>query len=625
MLADAIANTYLARSNSHRAAAASACAAPAIFPAGWKNCGSSCATRERARRLQGSNNFVGTGHADRRPAALRQQPAARRGAALTLDAQAKLDRIETSRRDSTDAGAIPEAAAIADHRRSAHCADTKKRQAELPRQAQVRCVPRFTPDREAGRGSAPHHQRGGRALRPVGEERPDPRPQPRPPEQGAGSAKPGRYPDEPGFRCACASSSATSKMTATSIQSFLKRSRGTIEETLNTSSARIIGETNIAATAHLPAGHEPARDDRLHVQGIRRGRLNHCRQPVDAGHRPASAQRPAAPKPMLPRQGNRSPIFLVLKPQSADREAADCPASEIRRDANARRYPCQQPGCRRCAAGLADAACGLSANDVSERHARCATLKRAAANTLPVMAVIGADDDERSIAALNIARCQPARDGAKIALDRCRLPERGAVQSKVAPFRRQRGEPSRPAQHEPARPLAPSIPQTRSRSCLPPKPLAPRRTTPGRATRSRAIVQARSTGAYDLVLILDGPVVPWNAADRTLLDAADGFIAVLPIHLDINDCMEDIITALGGAGRKLVGVVLNELNPTAVNRQRENNMRERRANPIGRAAHSERAAGDRGRAAGRRARLEQTADFMVDVVFRDAAPAGPCT
>jgi hypothetical protein len=32
--------------------------------------------------------------------------------------------------------------------------------------------------------------------------------------------------------------------------------------------------------------------------------------------------------------------------------------------------------------------------------------------------------------------------------------------------------------------------------------------------------------------------------------------------------MEDIIAALGGAESKLVGVVLNELNPAAVERQR---------------------------------------------------------
>ena len=62
--------------------------------------------------------------------------------------------------------------------------------------------------------------------------------------------------------------------------------------------------------------------------------------------------------------------------------------------------------------------------------------------------------------------------------------------------------------------------------------------------------------------------MPWSAADLKLLDLADGLAAVLPVHLDINDSMEDIIAALGGAERKLVGVVLSELNPVVVNRQR---------------------------------------------------------
>jgi hypothetical protein len=35
--------------------------------------------------------------------------------------------------------------------------------------------------------------------------------------------------------------------------------------------------------------------------------------------------------------------------------------------------------------------------------------------------------------------------------------------------------------------------------------------------------------------------------------------------------MEDIITALGDAERQLVGVVLSELQPTTVNRQRDQN------------------------------------------------------
>ena len=51
------------------------------------------------------------------------------------------------------------------------------------------------------------------------------------------------------------------------------------------------------------------------------------------------------------------------------------------------------------------------------------------------------------------------------------------------------------------------------------------------------------------------------------IDLADGLIAILPVNLDINDCMEDIIASIGGAERKLIGVVLNELSPASVNRK----------------------------------------------------------
>jgi Mrp family chromosome partitioning ATPase len=84
----------------------------------------------------------------------------------------------------------------------------------------------------------------------------------------------------------------------------------------------------------------------------------------------------------------------------------------------------------------------------------------------------------------------------------------------------------------------------------------------------KSIAQARSSRDYDLV-ILDGPATPWSAADRKLFDTADGLVAVLPVNLDINDAMEDIIKALGGAERKLIGVVLNELNPPGINQQRD--------------------------------------------------------
>ena len=102
------------------------------------------------------------------------------------------------------------------------------------------------------------------------------------------------------------------------------------------------------------------------------------------------------------------------------------------------------------------------------------------------------------------------------------------------------------------------------RSC---RPLGTTDAKAGDAIR-KAIAQARSAGGYDLV-ILDGPSMPWSPADHKLLDARRRARRDPAGQLDINDSMEDIIAALGGAERKLVGVVLDELNPTAVNRQRD--------------------------------------------------------
>ena len=78
-------------------------------------------------------------------------------------------------------------------------------------------------------------------------------------------------------------------------------------------------------------------------------------------------------------------------------------------------------------------------------------------------------------------------------------------------------------------------------------------------TIRKAIAQARAKGDYDLVIV-DGPAMPFDAEDRKLIDVADGLAAVLPASLDINGCMDDIIAALGGAERKLIGVIINELH-----------------------------------------------------------------
>lgn len=84
---------------------------------------------------------------------------------------------------------------------------------------------------------------------------------------------------------------------------------------------------------------------------------------------------------------------------------------------------------------------------------------------------------------------------------------------------------------------------------------------------ARAAAQARSSGRYDLVIV-DGPPMPWSESGRKVIDLSDGLVAVLPVSVDINDCMEEILEALDGAERKLVGVILNEVGAVGSNQQR---------------------------------------------------------
>jgi len=132
MLANAISKAYLAESKQSQATAARR--ATNDLSGRLKE------LQERLRNAENTlavykaqNNFVGTQDtliSDQQLSASNQRLAAAR--ALTLDAQAKYDQIEASRKTSTDAGAIPEALqspTIANLR--AQFAEARKRQAEL--------------------------------------------------------------------------------------------------------------------------------------------------------------------------------------------------------------------------------------------------------------------------------------------------------------------------------------------------------------------------------------------------------------------------------------------------------------------------------------------------------------
>ena len=196
------------------------------------------------------------------------------------------------------------------------------------------------------------------------------------------------------------------------------------------------------------------------------------------------------------------------------------------------------------------------------REMRAMLAKRSPADVAPVMAVIGAGaSEDRSIAALNVALAA-ARDGARVLMIDADHATH-ALSNKVNGLGK--SEASRLSWLSIGTKASRAIKTANGISILPAIKGSDAKASD--AIR-KAIAQARSAGGYDLV-ILDGPAMPWSAADRTLLDAADGLVAMLPANLDINDCMEDIITALGGAERKLIGVVLNELHPATANRQRD--------------------------------------------------------
>ncbi|NOJ42455.1 GumC family protein [Bradyrhizobium australiense] len=570
MLANAISKAYLAESKQSQAAAARR--ATTDLSGRLKE------LQERLRNAENTlavykaqNNFVGTQDtliSDQQLSASNQRLAAAR--ALMLDAQAKYDQIVASRKASSDAGAIPEALqspTIANLR--AQYAEARKRQAEL----QSELGPRHPALRQM-------EQQVQDLRRAINEEV----------DRFAQAAKNDliRARDyEASLNKALESQKRQSvQMSQASVrlrelereveasrdvyQSFLKRSRETEEqESLNTSNARIIGEATVPQRRTFP----PAMS-LLAMIGFVLGGL------AAAGWTVAANQLMPGTNPLQPR--DKTPSEISKEP-AAPEAATEPPVSELR--AQPAVSLIQKPLIARLQeADVMRTLSGILATDGTAdvtrfgwptlragfplmtvlnamREMRTALAKRAG-QTLPVMAVIGAGPDQDcSIAALNIALAA-ARDGAKVLLIDADLKGR-ALSGKVGHL--DKSEPSRFGWLNIVAKAPRAIQTANGISILP--AIKATDAKAGDAIR-KAIAQARSTGGHDLV-ILDGPAMPWCQTDRKLLDLAEGLVAILPVHLDINDSMEDIIAALGGAERKLVGVVLSEVNPAAVGQQRD--------------------------------------------------------
>jgi uncharacterized protein involved in exopolysaccharide biosynthesis/Mrp family chromosome partitioning ATPase len=568
MLANAIAKAYLAESKQSQSAAARR--ATNDLSGRLKELQQRLRNAEEAlATYNAQNNFVGsqdTQMSDQQLSASTQRLAAAR--ALTLDAQAKFDQIDASRRASGDPGAFPEALqsqTIANLR--AQYADAKKRHAEL----QAELGPRHPALRQA-------EQQVEDLRRTIKEEV----------DRFAVAAKNDltRARDyEAGLTKALDVQKRQSvQMSQASVrrrelerdveasrevyQSFLKRSRETEEqESLNTSSARVIGDATVPQRRTFPpamsllamlgfmlgglaAAAWVIAVDRLapDADPIQPREQPKTAKPVEKQTVTAMAKPPvAAPPKARPATGmDEKPLIARLQESDVMRTLGGILTGDTTADVTRFGWPTVRPG------AFLD-----TMHEMSEGLAQ-----RSATGNTPVLAVIGPSDGEgRSVVALNIA-LSAARDGAKVLMIDADH-KAHALSDKVAHLGKKQA--SRYGWLSIGNKAARAVNTANGIAVLP--TVKGNDAKAGDAIR-KAIAQARTAGGYDLV-ILDGPAMPWGAADRKLFDVADGLAAVLPIDLDINDCMEDIITALGGEERKLVGVILDELNPLVVNFQRD--------------------------------------------------------
>ncbi len=569
MLANAVADAYLSESKSSQATAARR--ATTDLSGRLKELQQRLRNAENVLAVyKAQNNFVGTQDtmlSDQQLSAANQRLAAAH--ALTLDAQAKYDQIEASRRSATDPGATAEtlqSPTIANLR--AQYAEAKKKHAELAaelgplhpaiKQAEKQVEDmRRTINEEVDRFA----QSGKNDLTRA-----------RDYEASLNKAL------EAQKRQSTALSQASVRLRELErdveasrdvYQSFLKRSRETEEqESLNTSAARIIGEATVPQRRTFP----PAMSI-LAILGFMLGALgasgwivavdrlppgNARPRPIEPDTKPdAAPQAEAAPKQLQPPRRQRAPAAVFEKPVIARLQDSDV----IRTlggilqggatcDVTRFGWPTLRPGFP------------MTAFLNALRDIRAAIGRHTPANGMPVIAVIGAGAGvDRSIATLNFALAASRDEARVLMIDADR--EAQTLSNKV----------NRLGKSEPSRLGWLSIGSKASRATVTANGISILPAVKASEAKAadairKSIAQAKAAGGYDLA-ILDGPALPLGAADRKLVDEADAIIAVLPVNLDINDALEEVIAALGPAQRKLAGVILNELTPSpSVARQR---------------------------------------------------------
>ncbi|HET7888001.1 MAG TPA: exopolysaccharide transport family protein [Bradyrhizobium sp.] len=550
MLANAISNAYLVEAKNSQAIAARR--ATSDLSGRLKELQERLRTAENALAIyKAQNNFVGTQDTlitDQQLLASNQRLAAAHAA--TLDAQAKYDQIEASRRAAGDAGAIPEALqspTLANLR--AQYAEARRRLAEMTSEL----GPLHPSLRQMSKQVEDLH-------RTINEEI----------DRYAQSAKNdltrARDYETSLTRSLEAQKRQSVQLSQASVrlrelerdveasrdvyQSFLKRSRETEEqESLNTSNARIIGEATVPQRRAFPPAMSLIAAIGL-VFGMLAAAMWFTAIELLSIDPAAGAARPAATESATPLSPLKVPENKRPAPTAEKPGIARLQESDVIRTLGGILASGGVPDLTRLGWPTLRSASPRADFTDAMRSMREALVRRSAANVAPVMAVIGQGASrDRSIVALNVALAA-ARDDTRVLIidadhDNHLLSNRLIGVRKAEAKRLGWLSIGSKAQRA-----------IKTRNNIEVLPAAG--SGAGDALR-KAIAQARAGGDYDLVIV-DGPALPFSADDLRLIGVADGLVAALPASLDINGCMDDIITGLGGAERKLVGVIINELH-----------------------------------------------------------------
>ena len=555
MLANAISNAYLAEAKNSQAVAARR--ATSDLSGRLKELQDRLRTAENALAIyKAQNNFVGTQDTlitDQQLLASNQRLAAARAA--TLDAQAKYDQIEASRRNAGDAGAIPEALqspTLGNLR--AQYAEARRKLAEMT----AELGPLHPSLRQMGKQVEDLHRTINEEVDRFAESAKNDLARARDYETSLTRAL------EAQKRQSVQLSQASVRLRELErdveagrdvYQSFLKRSRETEEqESLNTSNARIIGEATVPQRRSFPPGMSLMAAIGLVLGGLAAASWFAALELLSSEpSESAASEQPARPLPD-PEAPARSPKTAETKPPPPAEKPgiARLQESDVIRTLGGILATGGFPDLTRLGWPTLRAGFPLTTFLNAMRDMREALSRRSAANVAPVLAVIGQGlGRDRSIVTLNVALAA-ARDGARVLMIDAD-PERRALSNKLAGSRKveaKRGWLGIGGKAERA---------IKTRNGIEVLPAI----GPGAGDAIRkAIAQARASADYDLVIV-DGPALPFGAEGRKLIDVADGLIAMLSASFDIDGCMDDIIAGLGGAERKLVGVIINELQPAA--------------------------------------------------------------